>query len=192
MDKNPQIGVATCRLEFPSGKLDVDCRRHFPTPWRSFCHFSGLSKLFKGSKIFDQYNYGYLPQNIEHEIDACVGAFMFIPKKAIEKVGLFDEDFFFYGEDLDWCYRFKEAGYKLMYTPITRVIHYKGVSSGIKKNSQKLSIATRETRIRAYKESTRAMRLFYLKHYKNKYPKILTEAIFLAIKILEIYRVSKA
>lgn len=191
MDKNPQVGVATCRLEFPNGNIDLDCRRHFPTPWRSFCHFSGLSKLFKGSKIFDQYNYGYLPDNIEHEIDACVGAFMFIPKKAIAIVGLLDEDFFFYGEDLDWCWRFKEAGYKLVYTPITKVIHYKGVSSGIKKDSQKLSIASKETKIRVYKESTRAMRLFYKKHYDRKYPKVLTQLIFAAIKILEIYRISK-
>lgn len=191
MDENPQIGVATCRLESPFGNIDIDCRRHFPTPWRSFCHFSQISKLFKGSKIFDQYNYGYLPDNNQHEIDACVGAFMFIPKKAIAKVGLFDEEFFFYGEDLDWCWRFKEAGYKIVYTPITKVIHYKGVSSGIKKDSQKLSIAGRETKIRVYKESTRAMRLFYQKHYADKYPRILTALIFSAIKLLEIYRISK-
>lgn len=192
MDKNPDVGVATCRLEFPNGLIDPDCRRHFPTPWRSFCHFSGLSKLFKGSKIFDQYNFGYRSEKTEHEIDACAGAFMIIPNTAIKKVGMFDEDFFFYGEDLDWCFRFKEAGFKLIYTPITKTIHYKGVSSGIKKDSQKLSIATKETKIRAYRESTRAMRLFYQKHYKNKYPKIITSLIFLAIEILEKYRISKA
>lgn len=191
MDKHPEAGVATCRLEFPNGRLDPDCRRHFPTPWRAFCHFSTLSKLFIGSAIFDQYNYGYLSSDKEHEVDACAGAFMIIPKKAIDKVGMFDEDFFFYGEDLDWCYRFKEKGYKIIYTPVTRVIHYKGVSSGIKKHSQEISIASRETKIRAYRESTRAMRLFYRKHYKDKYPKVLTNLIFFAIKLLELYRISK-
>lgn len=191
MAKNPEAGVATCRLEFPSGRLDPDCRRHFPTPWRAFCHFTGLAKMFKGSKIFDQYNYGYLSPNKEHEVDACAGAFMLIPNAAIAKVGMFDEDFFFYGEDLDWCFRFKEAGFKIIYTPITKTIHYKGVSSGIKKHSQEISIASRETKIRAYRESTRAMRLFYKKHYRDKYPWVITKLIFLAIKILEFYRVSK-
>src|SRR3989344_7465354 len=73
MDKHSQVGVATCRLQFPSGRLDPDCRRHFPTPWRSFCHFSGLSKIFKGSKIFDQYYMGCLSDDCEHEVDACAG-----------------------------------------------------------------------------------------------------------------------
>lgn len=191
MEQNPQIGVATCRVELPDGALDVDCRRHFPTPWRSFCHFSNLAKIFKGSKIFDQYNYGYLSAGFEHEIDACMGAFMIIPRSLIRRVGMFDEDFFFYGEDLDWCFRFREAGYKVVYTPRTKIIHYKGAASGIKKNSQHLSRATKESKKRALVESTRAMRLFYQKHYKNKYPKPLTWLVFTAIKLIEIYRLSK-
>lgn len=191
MDKNPQVGVATCRVEFPNGNLDVDCRRHFPTPWRSFCHFSGLSKLFKGSKIFDQYNYGYLPNKNEHEVDACVGAFMIVPKQAIKKVGVFDEDFFFYGEDLDWCWRFKEAGYKIVYTPITKIIHYKGASSGIKESSRQLTKATKESKTKALKESIRAMRIFYKKHFENKYPFFINWLMYLAMWFLEKYRLSR-
>lgn len=191
MDKNPQVGVSTCRLEFPDGKPDIDCRRHFPTPWRAFTHFSGIAKIFKGSKIFDQYNYGYLPDTKEHEIDACVGAFMMVPKKAIDKVGLFDEEFFFYGEDLDWCFRFKEAGYKIVYTPITKVIHYKGASSGIKKSSQKVTTATIDIKKMVMRQTVRAMRIFYRKHLQKRYPFFINWAMYLGMWLLEKYRLSK-
>lgn len=191
MDQNPDVGVATCRVEFPNGNLDVDCRRHFPTPWRSFCHFSGLSKVFKGSRLFDQYNYGYLPDSREHEIDSCVGAFMIISKKAIQKVGMLDEGFFFYGEDLDWCWRFREHGYKIVYTPITKIIHYKGASSGIKKSSQEVTKATNESKKMVMRQSVRAMRIFYKKHFENKYPFFINWLMYISMWLLERYRLSK-
>lgn len=191
MDKNPDVGVATCRIEFPNGKLDVDCRRHFPTPWRAFTHFSGLSKLFRGSQLFDQYNYGYLRDDQEHEIDAGVGAFMMVRKEAIAKVGMFDEEFFFYGEDLDWCYRFREAGYKIVYTPITKIIHYKGASSGIKKSSKKVTTATRETKKMVMRQTIRAMRIYYRKHYRHKYPLFINWLVYIGLWLIEKYRLSK-
>ena len=191
MQKNKDVAVSTCRVELADGSLDRDCRRHFPTPWRSFCHFSNLSKIFSGSKIFDQYYMDYMPDNIEQEIDACAGAFMMIRSAAFKKVGYFDEDFFFYGEDLDWCWRFKEKGYRIVYTPITKIIHHKGASSGIKKTSQKLSKATKESKRRALKESTHAMRLFYNKHYKNVYPAAIRWLVLTGVKILETMRLLK-
>ena len=90
MEENPEVGIATCRVELPNGKLDSDCRRHFPSPWRALTHFSGLSKLFPHSKIFDQYYMGYLKEDQEHEVDSCVGAFMIVQAKAVEEVGYFD------------------------------------------------------------------------------------------------------
>lgn len=190
MDINLDIGVSTCRVELPNGELDKDCRRHFPTPWRAFCHFTQLSKLFNGSKFFDQYYVGYLSDKTEHELDACVGAFMFIRKSALDKVGYFDEDFFFYGEDLDLCWRFHKAGFKITFYPKTKIIHYKGVSSGIKKVSKHLTNATKSSRRKAIMESTRAMELFYNKHYKNKYPTYLNKLIIYTIKILTVLRLT--
>jgi len=192
MQDNPQVTVSTCKVELPNGQLDRDCRRHFPTPWRAFCHFTGLSKIFAGSKIFDQYYFGYLPDDHEHEIDACAGSFMMVRANAIKKVGLFDEDFFFYGEDLDWCWRFKEAGYKIMYTPITKIIHYKGAASGMKSTSAHLTKATRESKEKAIAESTRAMELFYKKHYSNIYPFYINWLVLSSLRMLKIIRVSKA
>jgi len=188
MDKNRNIAVATCRVELTNGQLDKDCRRHFPTPWRSFCHFTSLERLFPGSQVFDQYYMGYLPQTKTHDIDACVGAFMMVRSSSIKKVGLFDEDFFFYGEDLDWCWRFKEKGYKIVYTPITKIIHYKGVSSGIQKQSAHLSKASVDSKKKALQESTRAMELFYKKNFMERYPFFITWLTILAIKSLHLIR----
>lgn len=188
MKKHEDTAVATCRVELASGALDLDCRRHFPTPWRAFCHFSGLEKIFKGSKIFDQYYVGYVPDTKEHLIDSCAGAFMMIRCDALQKVGLFDENFFFYGEDLDLCFRFKEAGYKILYTPTTKIIHYKGAASGMKVASRHITKATSESKKKAIAESVRAMELFYEKHYVTRYPFFVTFLVVTTIKILGLVR----
>lgn len=186
------IAVATCRVELLSGKLDRDCRRHFPTPWTAFSHFSGLAKLFPKSKIFNSYYMGYKDENTEHEIDSCEGAFMFIRSAVLEKVGIFDEDFFFYGEDLDLCFRIKEAGYKIIYTPIVKIIHLKGGASGIKKHSAHVAKVTKESKLNALRESTRAMKLFYKKHYERIYPFFINWLMYTGIWIVEKLRLSRA
>lgn len=187
----PLVSVTTCKVQLPNGALDKDCRRSFPTPIRALAHFSQLSKIFKGSKIFDSYYMGHIPSYVQTEVDACVGAFMLIRSTALATVGHFDEDYFFYGEDLDLCYRMKEKGYKIVYTPITKIIHHKGVSSGIKKHTAEISKATRQSRQRAIIESTRAMKLFYKKHYQDKYPFIVTVAVLMAIEIIKYMRITK-
>lgn len=189
MDKSPEdVGVATCKVELPNGSPDRDARRSFPTPARALAHFSGLSKLFKGSRVFDSYYMGHIPASKETEVDSCVGAFMMVKGKVLKDVGVFDEDYFFYGEDLDLCYRIKQKGYKIIYTPVTKIIHHKGASSGIKKHSAEISKATKESKKRVVLESTRAMELFYKKHYKNKYPVFLTFAVSVAIEVIKYIR----
>ncbi len=191
MDQNPDISMATCKVELKSGKLDLDARRRFPTPWRSFCHFSHISKIFKNVNFFSEYYMDDIPEDQQHEVDACAGAFMFIRSKDLKKVGFFDEDFFFYGEDLDLCYRFRQQGLKIIYTPITKIIHYKGASSGIKKHSKHLSKISKDSKAKAIKESTRAMELFYNKHYKSKYPFFVTRPVLLAIDTLTLIRLMR-
>lgn len=192
MEKHLEVGIATCRIELPNGNLDLDCRRHFPTPFRSFTHFSGLSKIIKGTKLFDAYYMGYISDKKEHEIDSCVGAFMMIRKKDLDRVGLFDEDFFFYGEDLDLCWRFGEKGYKIMYTPITKILHHKGAASGMKPTSKHLTKATRESKKKALAQSVRAMELFYQKHYQDKYPFFVSWLVVISLKILKVIRIASA
>ena len=160
MDDNPQAGAATCRVELPSGKLDEACHRGFPTPWNAFCHFSGLEKLFPKSKIFSGYTLGWKPLDKIHEIDSGVGAFLMVRKEVGDNLNWWDEDYFWYGEDLDFCYRIKEAGWKIYYVPKVKIIHYKGVSSGIRKESQKITKVNKETRVKAIKASTQACLLY--------------------------------
>lgn len=187
----PEVAMATCKIELPTGGLDRDARRSFPTPAKALFHFSGLSKVFKGSNIFDSYYMGHISPKEETEVDSCVGAFMLARNKVLKEVEYFDEDYFFYGEDLDLCYKIKEKGYKIMYTPITKIIHHKGASSGIKKHSVEISKATKDSKKRAIVESTRAMELFYKKHYSLKYPKIVTLSVILAINLIKFIRLAK-
>ena len=185
MDENSEVGAATCFIKLASGGMDPDCHRGFPTPWASFCHFSGLAKLFPHSKIFGQYHQTWKDLTKTHEVDSCCGAFMMVRREAMEEAGVWDEDFFFYGEDLDWCYRFQEKGWKVMFYPHVKIIHHKGASSGMKKSSQEVTTATRKAKRRARKASTDAMRIFYEKHYLRKYPAIVNWLVLRGIKLME-------
>lgn len=185
MDQNPQAGIVTCKVVLAGGSLDDACHRGFPTPWNAFCYFSGLAGLFPKSKLLNGYHLGFCDMDKTHEIDACAGAFMLIRREAGEMVRWLDEDYFWYGEDLDFCYRIKQAGWKVMFTLEAEIIHYKGVSSGIKRHSQSISSADKSTQLFATKSRFEVMRIFYDKHYKGKYPVWLTALIFSAIKFKE-------
>lgn len=124
-----ETGAVSCKLILPNGKLDLACRRSFPTPSVAVYRILGLSKIFPKSKIFGKYNLTYLDENKTYEVDAIVGAFMLIKRDIYDKVKGFDEDYFMYGEDLDLCFRIRKAGYKIFYYPETSIIHYKGEST---------------------------------------------------------------
>ncbi len=123
------IGAVTCKLILPNGKLDLACRRSFPTPSVAVYRILGLSKIFPSSKVFGKYNLTYLDENQTNEVDAIVGAFMFMSRDIYKKMNGFDEDYFMYGEDLDLCYRIKKSGYRIYYYSETSIIHYKGEST---------------------------------------------------------------
>ena len=106
---------------------------------------------------------------------------MLVRRIAAEKVGWWDEDFFWYGEDLDFCYRLKEGGWKIYFVPEYEILHYKGASGGLKKASKHLSTATSDTRKRAHNARHEAMRIFYDKHYKDKYPKWMRRLVLSGI-----------
>lgn len=183
MDRHKDAGAATCRVELPNGKLDDSCHRGFPTPWRSFCHFSGLSTLFPKLAWFSGYSMSYKDLNKIHEIDSCSGAFIIVRHEAGEKINWWDEDFFWYGDDLDFCYRLKEKGWRVYFVPTVKILHYKGVSGGIKSISKHLTQATRETRLRVTNARFEAMKIFYKKHYFNKYPKLITWLVMQGINL---------
>ncbi len=151
MDEHPGAGAAGPRLVLEDGSLDLACRRSFPTPQVALYRMVGLSKLFPRHPVFGRYNLTYLDPNQVAEVDSVVGAFMLVRREAIQQVGLLDEDFFMYGEDLDWAYRMTQAGWKVYYNPAVTVLHVKRAAS---RHSP-----------RAQREFYRSMRIFYHKHY---------------------------
>lgn len=129
MEAHPEAGALGCRLIDGKGQFLPESKRGFPSAQVAFFKISGLSGLFKQSKLFNQYHLGYLPEHEINEVDVLVGCFMFCRKSVIDKIGGFDEDYFMYGEDIDLSYKIKLAGYKNVYFPDTTVIHYKGEST---------------------------------------------------------------
>ena len=188
MDANRNVGAATCKLKLADGHIDEVTHRGFPTPWNAFCHFSGLEKIFPHSRLFSGYSLGYLSNQVVHEIDALSGAFMMVRREVGEKTNWWDEDYFWYGEDLDFCYRIKKEGFAIMYVPTVSILHYRGISSGVKKHSKEFSVATRRIRKMAADASIQAMRIFYRKHYVGKYPTPVLWLVWIGIWILEKYR----
>lgn len=188
---NPTVDAATCKIILvKTNQLQPECHRGFPTPWRSFCHFSGLSQIFPKSKIFNGYFQGHLDLSQPHPIEACVGAFIMIKKAIGQSIGWWSEDYFFYGEDLDLCYQLYQKKYQLWFFPDTSINHYQGISSGIKKHTQTISSANRQTRVMAAKASTQAMRIFYQRNFR--YPKPTKFLVAFGINFLELVRVFKA
>ena len=129
MDAHPEAGAVGCKILNPDGTFAPESRRSFPTPAVAFYRMTGLSRLFPKSRVFGRYNLSYLTPDEATEVDALSGSCMVVRAKAIEQAGMFDEDFFMYGEDLDWCYRIQQAGWSIHYTPDTQIIHYKGEST---------------------------------------------------------------
>ncbi|HPT65949.1 MAG TPA: glycosyltransferase family 2 protein [Candidatus Woesebacteria bacterium] len=192
-DHNKDVSAATCQIDLAlTGKMQPECHRGFPTPWNSLCYFSGLSKLFPKSKIFSGYFMGNLDLTVPHKIDACVGAFLMVKKDVGDKVNWWNEKYFFYGEDLDFCYQLKKQNFNLFFNPDCKIIHYQGVSSGLISKSKHLSLASRETKIKVAKASTQAMKIFYQENLFSNYSAPIRLLVMLGIKILELKRVFKA
>jgi GT2 family glycosyltransferase len=161
-DSDPKIGALGPKILLANGQLDPSARRNFPNPANAFLRLFGLKKFS---------NYNVLgPIDREMEVEAIMGACMLVPKTVIEKVGMLDEEFFFYGEDLDWCYRIKEAGFKVVYYPAAEILHLKSASS-------------RNIPFKIVQVAYTAMKIFYRKHYAPKYPAPFNWLVYLGINL---------
>lgn len=166
------VGALGCKVSLADGSLDKACKRSFPNPVNSFY------KLFniKTNSQKDDYNLDNLDDDGVYEIDCLVGAFMLVRRTTIEDIGLLDDTFFMYGEDIDWCYRIKQAGWRIVYFGEAEIIHYKGVSSEDKK--------TKKRNPKLIYEFYRAMYIFYRKHYTKKYNFFVNIAVYIGIGVL--------
>lgn len=183
MDTRPRVGLATCRVVLVNGQLDLASHRGFPTPWAAFTYYLGLESLFPHSRWFSQYHQGWQDLNTAHPIDAPVGAFFFLRKTALHQVGLLDETFFMYGEDIDLAFRLKKAGWEVMYNPDTKITHLKGASG--------IGSISKPMRVIATKNFFEAMKIFYHKHYAKKYFLPIKWLIFSGIDLVKLCKIIK-
>lgn len=162
MEEHNDVGALGCKVLLPNGELDKACRRKFPNPANSFLRLFGLAK-------YSDYNI-HTPIDQEMEVDAIMGAYFLTRKSVIDEIGMLDEEFFMYGEDLDWCWRIKEAGHKIVYYPKAQITHYKyGASKSVP--------------FRVIRWAHTAMKIFYRKHYAKKYPWIFNQVVYLGINV---------
>lgn len=170
MDGRLDLGASGCKIILPDGSLDKACKRGFPTPAASFYYAFGFSKLFPDRPRFNGYQLGYLDPDQDYPVDCLVGAFMLLRRETIDQVGGLDEEFFMYGEDLDWCYRIKEAGWGIYYYPQTTIVHLKGGSA-------------RRRPFKIVYEFHRAMILFHRKHYSRQYNSMINGAVYAGVGV---------
>jgi GT2 family glycosyltransferase len=166
MEDQADIGICGCRLELEDGSFDHAAKRAFPTPLGALAHFTGIGRRDGAPSPLAQYR---APEIESGAVDAVNGAFMLMRRSALEQVGLFDEGYWMYMEDLDLCYRFKQAGWVTWYEPSVTVIHVKAGTSG---------------RIRAPRLNYAfhyGMYRFYRKHYAEENGHALNAAVYAAI-----------
>ena len=168
MDEHPDAGALGVRMIDGKGKFLPESKRGLPTPEVALYKMFGLNKIFKNSRKFGKYHLGYLPEYETNEVEVLAGAFMFIRRKTLDEIGLLDETFFMYGEDIDLSYRIIKGGYKNYYFPETSIIHYKGES-------------TKKQSVNYVFVFYNAMIIFAKKHYQNNNAGLLIFFIKLAI-----------
>lgn len=188
---HPKVGAVTIKLYLKDGTIDYDNHRGFPTPWASLAKFSGLAALFPNSTFFNAYHLGFKKIDKIHQIPVAAGSYMMMPTKLFKDIGMWDETYFFYGEDIDLCYRINQAGYKIIYYPKVSTLHLRGASSGLRKENAKNSASSKENKIKVARSSAKAWKIFYQKFYKKKYPFFVTAIVLAGMAIIGGIRVQK-
>ena len=171
MDAHPDTGAVGVRMQYGDGHFALESRRSLPTPSVAFWHMTGIGRLFSHSRVFAKYHLSYLDRDRECRIDVVSGAYMFIRKEALDKIGGFDEAFFMYGEDIDLSYRILQQGYKNCYLPLP-IVHYKGES-------------TNKTSYRYAKVFYDAMNIFFDKHFK-RYSRLFAVLVKMVVGVKKI------
>jgi len=156
MEAHSDCGAAGPKVLNPDKSLQLACRRAFPTPEAAFYRLTYLSRLFPHHPTFSKYNLTYADPDQELEVDALSGSAMMVRREVVEQIGLLDEDIFMFGEDIDWCWRIKQAKWKVLYTPEPIVIHEHGASSRLRPIGTTINLH-------------KGMEVFYKKHLAQKY-----------------------
>ncbi len=189
LSEKKEVGAVGCKVNLPDGKLDYSCHRGLPTIWNTFSYWSGLSGIFPKIKMFSGYTATYLDYRESHEVDCISGTYLLIRKNVLEKIGWWDEDYFWNGEDIEMCYQIKKKGWKIWYEAGGEIVHFKGSSSGLWETAA--VPVSKETSLKAAKSAAKVMNIFVKKHWKELGPAPLIALVWLGILLLEKFRIAK-
>jgi GT2 family glycosyltransferase len=177
MEDHPDAGAIGVRMIDGRGRFLPESRRALPTPETAFYKISGLSRVFPRSRRLNKYYNGNTDDKVTSGADIIAGAFMFLREEAVSNTGVLDEDFFLYGEDIDYSYRLIKAGFRNYYLASANIIHFKGQSAG------KSAVTTRIYFFRA-------MKIFVRKHFSDANTRVTLNSIYLAINIAAIISIT--
>lgn len=154
----PEVGMAGCLIRNPDGTEQAGCRRSVPTPWRTFVRVLHLNRFFPHYPKFEGFvlSRQVLPKEAVF-LEAISGAFMLVRHEGLKQVGLLDENYFLHCEDLDWCMRFRQAGWKILFVPSVEAVHYKGTCS-------------KQRPVQVLWHKHKGMVYFYRKFFRHQYP----------------------
>lgn len=186
MDVHKDVGIVSPKVVLRDGSLDNACHRGEPSPWNALTYYSGLERMFGYTPLLNRivggYHQTWKSHNTIHDIDACTAAAIIVRATAIDEVGLLDEQFFMYGEDLDWCLRFKKGGWRIVFYPHVHVLHHKN-KSGIARDDDHPEKHRIKKRTHAHFFDT--MVLFYDKHYLSAYPRVVQALVHGGIRVIQ-------
>ncbi len=171
MEEHPKSGICSCKLMYQDGRFQANSYS-FPTVWNMFSEATFMYRLFPKTKLFGSYHLTYLDYAKDNQVDWLIGAFYLIRREVIDTVGLLDEQYFMYTEDLDYCYLAKKAGFEVWYTPCAEIYHFYGGMSGIN--------------LRSVVWTHRSQILFYQKHfsYFKKLMLVLMKYFGLTLRVI--------
>jgi hypothetical protein len=150
LDDHPDVGIAGPKILNRDMTHQSSCRR-YPTLWNNFCQVSGLAKLFRGFKLFCGEHMFYFHGDRESDVEVLVGCFSALRRKAIDEVGMLDESFYMYGDDLDWCRRLRQGGWRVVFYPGAQAIHYMGTST-TRKDPVRYSLLQQQSVLRYWRK----------------------------------------
>ncbi len=170
LDNNPECGAVGPKILNEDGTLQLACRRAFPSPAAAFFRLTYLSILFPGHPLFAKYNMTYIDPEKAASVDALSGSCMMVRKNVIDKIGLLDEDIFMFGEDIDWCWRIKQAGWQVFYNPQAVIYHSHGAASRLRPIGTTFDLHA-------------GMEVFYRKHLAQDYWPIFNQLVYITIRL---------
>lgn len=174
---HPDAGAVGPKLLNSDGTIQYQCRRSFPNPLNSLLYFFGLSRLFPKNKVVGSYLMTYLDDKASVKVDSLCGAAIMVTRNVIDSVGVMDKEYYMYGDDIDWCYRIKNAGWNIYYHPESEIIHYGGRGG------------SRKMPFRNIYKFYRAMAVYHKKHNAANYMLIVNYLVYAGIWIKFVFSV---